>query len=88
MNKGKNYRLELGQQIDVHNNIFARNIALAYTGQVSDYVYSIAVIIAKGNNSYAYNIYFNADQKEFRILNGSIRVGMVDAQFIEFSYNK
>jgi hypothetical protein len=88
MNKDKNYRLELGQQVDVHINIFSRSIALSYTGQVSDYVYSIAVIIAKGNNSYAYNIYFNADQKEFSVLNGKIRIGMVDAQFIEFSYIK
>lgn len=88
MSQGKIFKLGLGQQVDLVNNIFSRSIAINYTGQVNDYVYSIAAIISKGNNSYAYNIYFNADQKAFNLLNGIVKVGQVDAKFIEFTYYK
>jgi hypothetical protein len=86
MRNAKQYRLELGQQIDVVISVFSRSIALAYTGQLQDYVYSIAVIQSKGNNSYAYNVYFNADQHEFRLLNGTVKIFAIDAQHIEFAY--
>lgn len=88
MKNVKQYRLALGQQIDVQINIFTRSIGIAYTGQVNDYVYSLAIIQSKGNNSYAYNVYFNADQKEFNLLNGTIKILAVDARFIEFAYLK
>jgi len=88
MKKPIKYRIALGQQIDLVISVFTRSIALAYTGQVQDYVYSIAIIQTKGNNSYAYNVYFNADQREFNLLHGTIKIINVDAQHIELAYLK
>lgn len=88
MRNPKKYRLALGEQIDLVISVFTRSIAVAFAGQVQDYVYSLAIIQSKGNNSYAYNVYFNADQREFNLLNGKIQVLNVDARFIEFTYIK
>lgn len=88
MKNVKEYKLALGEQVDMSINIFSRSITLCYTGQVQDYVYSVAIITTKGNNSYAYNVYFNADQKEFKVFNGTIKINQVDARYIDFAYVK
>jgi len=86
MSRNKHYNLSLGVQQTIGGNMFGGTTEIAYTGSPSPGIYSVALIRSRGNNSYAYTIYFREDQQEILIRNIKIYVLSVDERHIEFSY--
>ena len=86
MKKVKQHNLYLGQQVSIKSSVFEKNLRICYAGQCSERVFSIVVLQTYGNNSLAYNLYFNEDTETIEMLYGSIKVISADARKIEFTY--
>ena len=86
MKKGMEYRLQLGEIINLKANFFEKTLRMSYTGEYATGRYSIALISTTGNNSYAYNLYFVANQKEIVLPYGTLAIIEVDEQSLYFMY--
>ena len=81
----KDYTLQLGESCKVRG-WFAGNTTVAYTGAVSDAVFSIAVQMTSGYNSLAYNLYFPKSRKEIVLPKGRMLIGVVTPDRLSFRY--
>jgi hypothetical protein len=79
----KDYTLQLGESCKVRG-WFAGNTTLAFTGAVSESVFSIAVQLTNGYNSLSYNLYFPKTRKEIALPKGRLLIGAVTADKLSF----
>jgi hypothetical protein len=87
MNEPKEYTLKVGENAKVKSG-FMTSYSLVYAGMLSDYIFSIAVTWSSGNNSAAYNLYFEKGQREIKFLNGRLTVRDVSKSEIRFVFQK
>ena len=86
MKNTKHFRLSTGMQENLSNSIFNVRMDVAYTGSPHPEIYSLAIIQTRGYNSFAYNIYIQADRPEIRLKKGYLNIISADANSIEFTY--
>ena len=86
MKKGIEYKLQLGEIINLKANIFEKRLRISYAGEYAQERYSLAIIMTYGNNSYAYNLYFGTNQKELLLPKGKLTIIEVDEQSLYFMY--
>jgi hypothetical protein len=65
----KEYNLKIGDTAELKKSFLGSNYGIAYAGKPNETVFSLVVTYSSGYNSLAYNLYYQTDQKELRLLN-------------------
>ena len=79
--------LKLGESVRV-GGFFLTERKIIYAGEVSPGVFSIAAEWSRGNNSSAYNLYFQRTQGSLQVFGGTLTVLDASRHEMRFRYEK
>jgi hypothetical protein len=88
MKQPTEYILKVGESAKIKPGLFSTSYSLVYAGMLSDHVYSVVVTWSSGQNSAAYNLYLDKDQREINMMKGRLTVFDVNKSEIRFQFQK